>query len=88
MLVDYFCVNIYSSYLWCNYSQGDLSTKSVVYNNIYPKLLVYSRRDRASDIYVSNGIDDFNARFRHTCYGFICKKNRVCSKYEDFLFRG
>ena len=71
VLVESFCLNIYCSYLWCNYSKENISKIRVAYNNIYRKLLGYSRRDSASAMYVNNRINDFYARFRHSCYGFI-----------------
>ena len=69
MLVESFCLNIYCSYLWFNYSKENISKIRVADNNIYRKLLGIAEEIVPVPLY--NRINDFYARFRHSCYGFI-----------------
>ena len=64
----------------CNYSKENISKICVAYNNIYRKLLGYSRRDSA--MYVNNRINDLYARFRHSCYGFIRRLKQSTNSLE------
>ena len=75
LLVESYCMNFYCSYLWCDYNKSKLSKIRVAYNNIYCKILGYGRRDSASNMFVSNGIDTFEARLRLSCHRFIKRVN-------------
>ena len=75
LLVESYCMNFYCSYLWCDYNKSKLSKIRVAYNNIYRKILGYGRRDSASNMFVSNGIDTFEARLRLSCHRFIKRVN-------------
>ena len=73
-LIDSFSLNFYCSYLWCNFNKASISKMRVAYNNIYRRILGYNRRDSASLMFATHGIDSFEARARKVCYGF---RNRL-----------
>ncbi len=47
-----------------------MSKLRVAYNNIYRKVLGYSRRDSSSEMFVSNGMDTFDVRMRKATQSF------------------
>ena len=63
-------IDTYCSYLWCDINKSKLSKIRVTYNNIYRKILGHGRSDSASNMFVSNGIDTFEARLRLSCHRF------------------
>ena len=75
-------MTLYCSYLWCDYNKSKLSKIRVVYNNIYRTILGHGRRDSASNMFVSNGIDTFEARLRLSCNRFI---ERVKSSKNEIV---
>jgi hypothetical protein len=73
-LIETYALNFYCSYLWCNHTKQNIAKIRVAYNNIYRKILGVGMRDSASNMFVSNRIDSFDARYRKSCCGFM---NRV-----------
>ena len=59
--------------LYCSYLK--LFKIRVACNNIYRKILGYGRRDSASNMFLSNGIDTFETRPRLSCHIFIERVN-------------
>ena len=74
-LIESYSLHLYCSYLWCRFNRDSLSKLRVAYNNIYRKILGYNRRDSASNMFVTHRIDNFEARLRKVCYGFIQRLN-------------
>jgi hypothetical protein len=75
LLIESYCMNFYCSYLWCDFSKIKLSKIRVAYNNIYRQILGYGRRDSASNMFVTNRIDTFEARMRKAYFRFIQRLN-------------
>ena len=54
----------------------------VAYNNMHRRILGYSRRDSASDMFASNAIDTFDALLHKNIYGF---KRRIFNINNDMI---
>ena len=76
LLIDSYCLNLYCSYLWCKYTKSNIAKLRVAYNNIYRKLLGYSRRDSASAMLAINNVQSFGAKLRKVVYSFRQRINR------------
>lgn len=68
-----FCTNFYCCSLWTSYKVSTLNKIRVAHNNVVRKLLVYSRRDSASAMFVSNKLDGLNVIIRKNVYGFMTR---------------
>jgi hypothetical protein len=97
-LVESFCLNFYCSPLWCDYTKQSFSKLRVAYNNIFRMLLGYSRRNSASEMFVSNRIDGFEAHIRKSCFKFyqrvircdnyiVCNVNRNTWVTSNYMWR-
>lgn len=67
-LFQSYCVNMYCPYLWTQYTVRSYQKIKVAYNNVFRMLLGYSKRDSASTMFATNGIDSFDAMFRKNTY--------------------
>ena len=75
ILFTSYCSNMYCSQLWWTYNVNMYNKLKVAYNNSYRKLMSYSYRCSASNMYVSNGVIDFDSLRRKSLYGFKMKVN-------------
>ena len=69
-LIESFCLNFYCPYLWYNRTKRYLSKLRVAHNNIFRNILSYGKRDSASVMFVSSRIDNFDERYRKSCFSF------------------
>ena len=74
LLIDSYCFSFYCPYLWCSFNVVALNRLRVAYNNVYRRILGYSRRDSASAMFASHNIANFDCKIRKLIYGF---KTRV-----------
>ena len=58
-LLQSYCSNAHCSHLWVIYTKATFNKLKVAYNNVYRRVLWYTRRDSASMMLVTNGIDSF-----------------------------
>ena len=78
-----YCTPSYCSHLWVNFNKATYNKLRVAYNNVYRRILGYSRRDSkntivyynvlgdsASNMFVTNGIDNFDTLIRKNCVQF------------------
>ena len=76
-----FCTPMYTAFLWCSYTKGNMQRLRVAYNDALRILLKVPRWHSASDLFVSCGIHTFEALLRHSMYGFMCRldesRNRI-----------
>ena len=66
-----YCSSTYCSHLWATFSKATFSKLKVAYNNVYRRLLGYTRRDSASMMLVTNGVDSFETIYRKYIYRFM-----------------
>ena len=66
-----YCTSTYCSHLWADYSKATFNKLRVAYNNVYRYLLGYQKRDSASMMLVSNGIDSFQTIIIKYIYIFL-----------------
>ena len=90
-----YCLPSYCIHLWVNYTNAMYRKMKVAFNNVYRRILGVSRRDSASSMYVSNGIEDFDCFIRRNIYRFImrlsaCENELVNSvtKSSTFISNG
>ena len=78
-----YCSTMYCSHLWVNRSNVMYHKIRVAYNNVFRRLLGYSKRDSASHMFVSNHIDNFETLYRKNVYNFMqrltCVNNLIVS---------
>ena len=60
----------YCSHLWINFNKATYNKLRVAYNNVYRRILGYSRRDSASNMCVTNRIDNFDTLIKKNVYNF------------------
>ena len=65
-----YCCTIYCSQLWVNFKKSTYAKLKVAYNNMHRRILCYNRWDSASNMFVSNAIDNFDASLRQNIYRF------------------
>ena len=65
-----YCTNFYCCSLWSSFSLSTISKMRVAYNNVVRRLLGYSRRDSASNMFVTNNLPSFDVLLRRNIYGF------------------
>ena len=65
-----YCCTIYCSLLWVNFKKSTYAKLKVAYNNMHRRILGYNRWDSASNMFVSNAIDNFDASLRKNIYRF------------------
>ena len=70
ILVESYCCNFYCGSLWNDLKKRCFYKLKVAYNNVFRKLLGFSRRESASQMFVQNIIDTFDARIRKSCFKF------------------
>ena len=64
MLFKCYCVNMYCSSLWCNYSNTQLARVKVAYNNSFRYLMGLPRHCSASEMFVNSNVPSFDAKLR------------------------
>ena len=62
---------MYCPQLWVNYTKAMYSKLKIAYNNIFRRLLGYSKRDSASFMFASHNINNFDAVYRKNIYDFM-----------------
>ena len=92
-LFQSYCSNAYCSHLWANYTKATFNKLKVAYNNVYRRLLGCTRRDSASMMLVTNGIDSFETLYRKYIYKFMKRveysSNVIINRmYGNYLVRG
>ncbi len=75
-LFQSYCLPSYCSHLWVNYNNSSYSKIRIAFNNVYRRILGFSKFDSASQMYVSHNIDNFDAYMRKNIHGFM---KRVCN---------
>ncbi len=63
-LFQAYCVPTYCSHLWVSYNKSTYNKLRVAFNNVYRRILGYTRRDSASNMFVSNRLDNFDMLMR------------------------
>ena len=66
-----YCVTFYCPFMWCQFKVQSYNKLRVAFNNVHRKLLNYGKRDSASQMFVSNGLPNFDAMLRKSVYSFI-----------------
>ena len=64
-----YCCTTYCCQLWVNFDKGSYLKAKIAYNNMHRRILGYSRRDSASNMFANNAIDTFDALLRKNIYG-------------------
>ena len=64
MAYTYIGCTIYCSQIWVNFKKSTYAKLKVAYNNMHRRILGYNRWDSASNMFVSNAIDNFDASLR------------------------
>ena len=59
-LFQTFCMNMYCSQLWCNYTEKSMQKLKVAYNNCLRRLLGYPKFCRASGMFVYCSLSSFS----------------------------
>ena len=84
LLFRSYCTPSYRSHLWVNFNKATYNKLRVDYNNVYRRILGYSRRDSASNMSITNRIDNFDTLIRKNVYNFRsrvqCIKNKHASQ--------
>ncbi len=81
-LFQAYCASMYCTYLWCQYTVATYNKIRVAYNNIYRKLLGYSRMDSASMMFVTHHLDNFDTMIRKAMYNFT---KRISSSTNSII---
>ena len=78
-----YCCTIYCSQLWVNFKKSTYAKLKVAYNNMHRRILGYNRWDSASNMFVSNAIDNFDASLRKNIYRFRQRVYKIDNKIGD-----
>ena len=70
LLIMSYCGSMYTSSIWCKYTKKQYHQIEVAYNNVFRRLFGYDRFSSASNMFVDNRVDKFEARMRKLIYGF------------------
>ena len=68
-----FCTTFYCPDFWTQYKKATFSKLRVTYNNVYRKILGLCRRNRASEMFVTNNILNFEALVRKSIFAFTSR---------------
>ena len=63
MLFKCYCVSMYCSCIWCNYSNTQLACVKVAYNS-FRYLMGLPRHCSASEMFVNSNVNSFDAKLR------------------------
>ena len=74
-LYQSYCAPSYCTFLWCNFNTYMYNKVKVAYNNVFRRIFGYGRRDSASAMFVSNGIDNFDVMYRKNVHRFVERIN-------------
>jgi len=99
-LIESYCLNLYCSELWHDYSMSSIFKLRVAYNDVFRNLLGYGRRDSASSMFAINAINTYEApmckaylTFRHTNNIVTCintntwlRHNYICDRSRITLY--
>ena len=89
LLFRSYCTPSYCSHLWVNFNKATYNKLRVAYNNVYRHIMGYSRRDSASNMFVTNGIDNFDTLIRKNVYSFRSRvqsiKNSLVSDVYNLI---
>ena len=77
LLFQAYCVPSYCSHLWITYNKATYSKLPVAYNNVYRRILGYTRRDSASNMFVTNRLNNFDVLVRRNVYNFYCRVKSI-----------
>ena len=69
-LFQTYCSCFYGPHLWTNYTLKVFNKLKVAYNNVYRRLLGFSRSDSASFMFVHNNVPNFECLLRKCIYNF------------------
>ena len=83
----------YCSQLWVNHTKCSYNKLRVAYNNAYRRVLGYVKSDSASNMFVNNQVDNFDAHNRHLIYSLRsrilnCNNSIVVCLNDCFYIRG
>ena len=83
----------YCSQLWVNHSKSSYNKLRVVYNNAYRRVLGYAKSDSASNMFVKNRVENYDAHNRHLIYSLRSRllesdNQIVACLNECFYIRG
>jgi hypothetical protein len=65
-----YCANMYTSQLWCNFTQGAMKSLNICYNNSLRWLLGKRRSCSASEMFVVNSVPTFATMMRKYIFSF------------------
>ena len=85
-LFKMYCVTFYCPFLWVNFKKQSIDNLRVAFNKVHRKLLNYGRRDSASEMFVTNNMQNFDSMLRKSIYGFIERLKRSKNKLVSALF--
>ena len=71
LLIKSYCTPFYCGYLWSDYKAKTFSKLRVAFNNVYRRVLGLPKWSSASEMYVTDNIENFEALLRKVIYGFI-----------------
>ena len=91
-LIKTYCAP-YCSQLWVNHTKCSYNKLRVAYNNAYRRVLGYVKSDSASNMFVNNQVDNFDAHNRHLIYSLRsrilnCNNSIVVCLNDCFYIRG
>ena len=83
----------YCSQLWVNHTKCSYNKLRVAYNNAYRRVLGYVKSDSASNMFVNNQVENFDAHNRHLIYSLRsrilnCENSIVVCLNDCFYIRG
>ena len=91
-LIKTYCAP-YCSQLWVNHSKCSYNKLRVAYNNAYRRVLGYAKSDSASNMFVNNRVENYDAHNRHLIYSLRSRlldsdNQIVACLNECFYIRG
>ena len=84
VLFNAYCSSMYCSQLWSRYTLGTMRKLRVAYNNAFRILFGYRTSASVSQMFVSHGVDSFEARRRKLTYAFV---QRIATSENNLTIR-
>ena len=72
-LFQAFCTSLYCAHMWYKFTKHIMSKVRVAYKNVFRLLVGYRRSCRASEMFVTNNIYNFEGRLRKHINNFIMR---------------
>ena len=65
-----YCGSLYTSSIWCKFTKKQMYQMEVAYNNVFRRFFHYEKFCSASEMFVVNRVENFDARMRKLTFGF------------------